>query len=183
MSDPDIRFDKLLIPYNGDAPTASRENSQFYGFISESTGATAVQNQFTGSRQRIIQSPPIPSIGATNEISDPNNVFNPTTGIYSFPFLNGTNNTVVFTYEVEYIVKVINNSTSTRWLRKDISNQGDLRIKPRLIISNTNASNIGIGGDDLSGDTPINLHLDHHLLYELVKHNWFLWHSILLMRL
>lgn len=134
-----VQFDKLLIPYNGDTPTASREDSQFYGFSAVSNVAATVQNQF--STRRIIQSPKMIASGALVEVTDPNNLYNPVTGRYTMPVIPGTNNTVAFSYNIDFFITVKNTSGSPRWLRRDnttTANQQPLRVVPNFYLYGTN---------------------------------------------
>jgi hypothetical protein len=121
----DTRFDKLVIPYNGDVIRTSKEESITYTATAQrTTSATysAIKNSVfmsifaptnvdiktsfsnTYNYQNII-----PNI----EISDPNSNYDPVTGIYTTPNIPSNQNNVRVDYTIEYETIVQNNSGAT----------------------------------------------------------------------
>lgn len=117
------RFDKLIIPYNGDVVKVEKEESSIYTASAGRTASVtfnAVRNSqrmyaFGGNTNLSIDY----KIGIGNttnwttivnniEVTDPNNNYNPTTGIYTSPDLPSNQNNVKVEYTIEYDI-VVNN--------------------------------------------------------------------------
>lgn len=114
------RFDKLVIPYNGDIVKVEKEESSIY----TATAGRTASATFSAVRGGISMSLFAPNqndikIGFKNtttyqtiinniEVSDPNNNYNPTTGIYSAPNLPSNQNDIKVEYTIEYDI-IVNN--------------------------------------------------------------------------
>jgi hypothetical protein len=125
MTSSNIRFDKLLIPYNGDVVTVDKEESEIFTATAGRTASTIHQSTtgftttavFGGGQAKIsiVNSATNQSdtdIIANIEVNDPNNNYNPTTGVYSAPNIPSTQNSIQVEYTVEYEV-VVNNQAGT----------------------------------------------------------------------
>lgn len=114
------RFDKLVIPYNGDIVKVEKEESSIY----TATAGRTASATFSAVRGGISMSIFAPNqndikIGFKNtttyqtiinniEVSDPNNNYNPTTGVYSAPNLPSNQNDIKVEYTIEYDI-IVNN--------------------------------------------------------------------------
>jgi hypothetical protein len=117
------RFDKLIIPYNGDVIKLEKEESTLYTASANRTlsatysaiRASKKMSVFgagdfkTGFMNTTTFQPIIPN----NEVTDPNNNYNPTTGVYTTPNLPSNQNDIKVEYTIEYETVVVNNSTTT----------------------------------------------------------------------
>lgn len=127
MNDIDINFDKLLIPYNGDAKkdisiedptlsvsglrtTAYTQSTVYSGFFND-----ANYNGIKPSNQQLCLIP---------ETSDPSNLYN--SFVYTTPNYPSLTNNTKFKIKVEYEIKVRNTSNQTRKLLS--SNIANLRL-------------------------------------------------------
>jgi hypothetical protein len=105
LADPDVRFDKLIIPYNGDSKKLTEEFQDSVRVEAESTGPFETlygSNNGVGTVSdifwRIFDTP--------NEIVDPLNYFNPSTYVYDnqFSLLPGDNLTYEVTIDYDFIL-------------------------------------------------------------------------------
>lgn len=109
----DIQFSKLIIPYNGDKPTVTAEESR----------ASRVEADivFVNERTRAATNKGVPQsiepslIIASNEILDATNSFNPVSGIYTVQnnFDTQSNTSLQVEITCDYELEVVNNSGFT----------------------------------------------------------------------
>ena len=124
------RFDKLIIPYNGDVIKVDKEDSSYYTATANrtitatysATRGTKKMNNFNGQysgsggarpldeKIGFISTTNYQTIIPNNEVIDPNNNYDPTTGIYTTPDLPSNQNDVKVEYTIEYETVVVNNS-------------------------------------------------------------------------
>jgi hypothetical protein len=124
------RFDKLIIPYNGDVIKVDKEDSSYYTATANrtitatysATRGTKKMNNFNGQysgsggarpldeKIGFISTTNFQTIIPNNEVIDPNNNYDPTTGIYTTPDLPSNQNDVKVEYTIEYETVVVNNS-------------------------------------------------------------------------
>ena len=119
----DTRFHKLVIPYNGDVVRTTKEDSAIYTATAQrttsSTHSTTLGNinmsifapidTKTGIVSNSTYVPIIPNI----QLSDPNNNYDPVTGVYTTPFIPSNQNNVKVEYTIEYETIVQNNNGFT----------------------------------------------------------------------
>ena len=106
----DDKFDKLIIPYNGDT-----DNFDYNDYtVKASAGPkTFISNGFAGSVGNPI------TFNLTTmpwtEIEDPQSIFNPATGNYTIPFNISSNNSQQYDYSVTmtYELRLVNSHTGT----------------------------------------------------------------------
>jgi len=104
----DDKFDKLVIPYNGDTDNFDYADYTVKAYAGPSTytgtffaGAAEFQN--------------LQTIAAWTETEDPQNIFTPTTGIYNTPFNISSNNAQQYDYnvQIQYEIRLVNSSGVT----------------------------------------------------------------------
>lgn len=114
------RFDKLVIPYNGDIIKVEKEESSIYTATVGRTASTtysAIKGTIamstfdikTGFKNTTTYQTIINNI----EVSDLNNNYNPTTGVYSAPNLPSNQNDIKVEYTIEYDIVVTNPNAFT----------------------------------------------------------------------
>lgn len=123
------RFDKLIIPYNGDVVKAEKEESAIYTATAGRTASVSFnairdyQRMYALFGGLTTLDYKIGFGNTTNwttivnniEVTDPNNNYNPTTGIYSAPDLPSNQNNVKVDYTIEYDVVVNNPNAFTAY--------------------------------------------------------------------
>lgn len=118
------RFDKLIIPYNGDVLKVDKQESSIYTASAErTTNATysavksfASMHIFTSigpiagssNKSGFRNTTTFQSIVNNLEITDPNNNYDPLTGIYTAPNLPSNQNDIKVDYTIEYDI-IVNN--------------------------------------------------------------------------
>ena len=113
------RFDKLFIPYNGGV-----DNFDYNDYLvkAEKTVATTINgaNNWAGfSNIALIATSQTPAtkinITAWTELEDPQNIFNPITGVYSTPFNISSANSQQYDYQItmSYELNLVNTSGGT----------------------------------------------------------------------
>lgn len=115
LTNSNVRFDKLIIPFNGDEKKLNEdtldlvriiaENTSTQNFIETSTGATQGSFKFAYTdefRQSLV---------INNEIVDPNNRYFPVTSEYSSEFNIVSPNAMDFVFEIDYDIIINNLST------------------------------------------------------------------------
>jgi hypothetical protein len=104
----DDKFDKLVIPYNGDT-----DNFDYNDYtVKANAGPTTYTGQFFAG----VSEMPLPqTITAWTETEDPQNIYNPTTGVYSTPFNISSNNSQQYDYNItiQYELRLVNSSGVT----------------------------------------------------------------------
>ena len=104
----DDKFDKLVIPYNGDT-----DNFDYNDYtVKANAGPTTYTGQFFAGFSEM----PLPqTITAWTETEDPQNIYNPTTGVYSTPFNISSNNSQQYDYNItiQYELRLVNTSGVT----------------------------------------------------------------------
>jgi hypothetical protein len=102
------RFDRLIIPYNGDTDN--------FDYNDYTVKANAGPNTYTGTffaGTAEFQNPQ--TIAGWTETEDPQNIYNPTTGVYSTPFNISSNNSQQYDYsvQIQYELRLVNSSGVT----------------------------------------------------------------------
>jgi hypothetical protein len=102
------RFDRLIIPYNGDTDN--------FDYNDYTVKANAGPNTYTGTffaGTAEFQNPQ--TIAGWTETEDPQNIYNPTTGVYSTPFNISSNNSQQYDYNItiQYELRLVNTSGVT----------------------------------------------------------------------
>jgi hypothetical protein len=107
LDSPDVRFDQLIIPYNGDSKKLTEEFQDSVRVEAESTGPfeTALgNNNGTGTVSnifwRIFDTP--------NEITDPLDLFNPSTFVYDNPFNLSPGDNVTYEVRIDFDFIMVN---------------------------------------------------------------------------
>ena len=104
----DDKFDKLVIPYNGDTDN--------FDYNDYTVKANAGPTTYTGTFFAGVSEMPLPqTITAWTETEDPQNIYNPTTGVYSTPFNISSNNSQQYDYNItiQYELRLVNSSGVT----------------------------------------------------------------------
>ena len=104
----DDKFDRLVIPYNGDTDN--------FDYADYTVKATAGPNTYTGTffaGTAEFQNPQ--TIAGWTETEDPQNIYNPVTGVYSTPFNISSNNSQQYDYsvQIQYEIRLVNSSGVT----------------------------------------------------------------------
>jgi hypothetical protein len=102
------RFDRLIIPYNGDTDN--------FDYADYTVKANAGPNTYTGTffaGTAEFQNPQ--TIAGWTETEDPQNIYNPVTGVYSTPFNISSNNSQQYDYsvQIQYELRLVNSSGVT----------------------------------------------------------------------
>jgi hypothetical protein len=102
------RFDRLIIPYNGDTDN--------FDYNDYTVKANAGPNTYTGTffaGTAEFQNPQ--TIAGWTETEDPQNIYNPVTGVYSTPFNISSNNSQQYDYNItiQYELRLVNTSGVT----------------------------------------------------------------------
>lgn len=174
LTGPDIRFDKLLIPYNGDVPTPVRNDDSSYSFSALTAALNiAYPSSFWTNNDSafpeynfIIRSSDINKNLFYTELYDNGGVYDLNNKIYTSPNTPGVTNNTKFTYSITYQVKIRNTAAATRYLVGKMPSgfnpvNHPLRVKPslKLVGGDLFFSNNGpvVGNQDLSsaGGDPI----------------------------
>jgi hypothetical protein len=104
----DDKFDKLIIPYNGDT-----DNFDYADYtVKANAGPTTYTGTFFAGVAEF-QNPQ--TIAGWTETEDPQNIYNPVTGVYSTPFNISSNNSQQYDYSVQirYEIRLVNSSGVT----------------------------------------------------------------------
>jgi len=104
----DDKFDKLVIPYNGDT-----DNFDYADYtVKANAGPTTYTGTFFAGSAEFQN---LQTIAGWTETEDPQNIFNPTTGVYSTPFNISSNNAQQYDYnvQIQYEIRLVNSSGVT----------------------------------------------------------------------
>ena len=104
----DDKFDRLFIPYNGDT-----DNFDYNDYtVKANAGPTTYTGTFFAGTAEF-QNPQ--TIAAWTETEDPQNIYNPVTGVYSTPFNISSNNSQQYDYsvQIQYEIQLVNSSGVT----------------------------------------------------------------------
>jgi hypothetical protein len=104
----DDKFDKLVIPYNGDTDN--------FDYNDYTVKASAGPNTYIGTFFPGFAEMPTPQIiTGWTETEDPQNIYNPVTGVYSTPFNISSNNSQQYEYnvQIQYELRLANTSGVT----------------------------------------------------------------------
>jgi len=112
----DVRFDKLIIPYNGDP--ADLTQGQIDAFRVEATKSSVIMTS-TATPGDSTNSTFVHPITTWTEVTDPAGAFNPTTGVYSNQISSNGGNGLSFNIEFDWELQWVNNSGGTAYLVED----------------------------------------------------------------
>ena len=104
----DDKFDRLFIPYNGDT-----DNFDYADYtVKANTGPTTYTGTFFAGTAEM---PTPQTITGWTETEDPQNIYNPVTGVYSTPFNISSNNSQQYDYNItiQYELRLVNTSGVT----------------------------------------------------------------------
>lgn len=104
----DDKFDRLVIPYNGDTDN--------FDYNDYTVKANSGPNTYTGQFWAGFSEMPLPqTILGWTETEDPQNLYNPVTGVYSTPFNISSNNSQQYDYtiQIQYEIRLVNSSGVT----------------------------------------------------------------------
>jgi hypothetical protein len=104
----DDKFDRLVIPYNEDT-----DNFDYADYIVK---ANAGPNTYTGTFfAGSAEFQNLQTIAGWTETEDPQNIYNPVTGVYSTPFNISSNNAQQYDYnvQIQYEIRLVNSSGVT----------------------------------------------------------------------
>jgi hypothetical protein len=102
------RFDRLIIPYNGDT-----DNFDYADYtVKANAGPTTYTGTFFAGHA---QFPNPQTIAGWTETEDPQSIYNPVTGVYSTPFNISSNNSQQYDYsvQIQYELRLVNSSGVT----------------------------------------------------------------------
>jgi hypothetical protein len=146
------RFDKLIIPYNGDV-----DNFDYNDYMvkaEKTTPFTITGNTSVPGYTNIPFVPGTPITGWT-ETEDPQNIYNPVTGVYSTPFNISSNNAQEYTYTVQirYRLDLINPTGATIFSAKPnnagIQNPNPVFYRPGVIVQGLGGGSSAFVGQNL----------------------------------
>lgn len=156
LDDPEINFSKLIIPYNGDVVSATKEDSVLYNAKATRTGlTTTLQNNQTilssfffggtfGGQSLVALADGLNTpISIPTEVSDPNGNYNPATSTYTAPNIPSVTNDIKFTYQVEFEINLINGSGAITYLKDFVStgvSTSATRVLPRMTLNRNGAA-------------------------------------------
>ena len=104
----DDKFDKLVIPYN--------EDTDNFDYADYTVKANAGPNTYTGTFfAGSAEFQNLQTIAGWTETEDPQNIYNPVTGVYSTPFNISSNNAQQYDYsvQIQYEIRLVNSSGVT----------------------------------------------------------------------
>jgi hypothetical protein len=104
----DDKFDRLIIPYNGDT-----DNFDYADYrVKANAGPTTYTGTFFAG---VAEFQTLQTIAGWTETEDPQNIFNPVTGVYSTPFNISSNNAQQYDYnvQIQYEIRLVNSSGVT----------------------------------------------------------------------
>ena len=104
----DDKFDRLIIPYNGDT-----DNFDYADYrVKANAGPTTYTGTFFAG---VAEFQNLQTIAGWTETEDPQNIFNPVTGVYSTPFNISSNNAQQYDYnvQIQYEIRLVNSSGVT----------------------------------------------------------------------
>jgi hypothetical protein len=135
-NDVDVRFDDLVIPFNGEDKKISEEvnNANQVIVVNNTPQGLTGPIQFNTNLNGTIVSPFAQPLDIPIEIQDPNNQWNPTTSEWTSPYQLLPPNGVDWIVDVDYEVRIVNNDTSNVQCITPITN-----IVVTLLTWNTNA--------------------------------------------
>jgi hypothetical protein len=102
------RFDRLIIPYNGDT-----DNFDYADYtVKANAGPTTYTGTFFAGHAEF-QNPQ--TVAGWTETEDPQSIYNPVTGVYSTPFNISSNNSQQYDYsvQIQYEIRLVNSSGVT----------------------------------------------------------------------
>ena len=123
-------FDKLVIPYNGD-----ENNIDLSDFIVLANKTSLTLNTTQPAGQNISFESLLTNY---TETQDGQNLFNPTTGLYTVPFPVSAGQTITHRIKVDYNVVLNNGTGSTAWLVDMTSSPNNVgyRYTPYFLVEN-----------------------------------------------
>jgi hypothetical protein len=109
------RFNKLIIPYNGDKPFINQDQ---YKVIATATGMTTSPFPFTYTQYLNATNNTIsPVLGALTEVQDPSGSFDPLTGTFTNQILLNAPASLIFDIQLTYTTYVNNPTGATMYLQ------------------------------------------------------------------
>lgn len=133
----DAKFDKCIIPYNGD-----KLNFDYNDHLVEATLVDTLSGtQPTGYNESFLE----PLTGFT-EVTDEQNLFDPTLGEYDVPFYVTAGQNIQFTIDVTYSIKLVNSTGANAYL-VNMSNpfQATYDYRPSFQLVKNGSSLISVG--------------------------------------
>jgi len=135
------RFEKLLIPYNG-----GTDNFDYNDYLvkAEKTAPTTINGAnnwagFSNIAQIALSQSAATKINITTwtELEDPQNIFNPVTGVYSTPFIISSANAQSYDYSVTmtYTLNLVNTSGGVLYGSAPGGVAGNVYYKPAIGVS------------------------------------------------
>jgi len=148
LSDSNVRFDKLFIPYSGDKKKLLEEDKEFNEVIADSS---VILNTPASVTNYVGQNPgpgffnqvPWFHTLTDNEIKDNQNIFNDTTSVYTNPFVVQTPNSLIYEVEVDFDYILQNDNAFDVVLVGGVVNSFSPRLRVR------NSANVSKGVSNL----------------------------------
>ena len=148
IDNPDVKFNNLIIPFNGDSADLTQGQVNYLSVTATDTGFTKTTVPVSiGSTDTAYPYPHTAEIFDT-EVSDPSNAYNPTTGVYTNNIYLGSGNAINFKVSYRYDIQIVNNSGATATLVKDTTTPGlsQFEIRPYVgLFKNGNLFNMSGG--------------------------------------
>lgn len=135
MSATNVLFDKLIVPYNGDAPTIDTTDNDALKVVANSNAVQTLTKITTaGSYQSIPDnSVTFTKLNINAETEDPSNAFNTTTSVYTSP--NIPNLDINYNYDISYEIVLNNYSGSNAYVLSEspsATKKKGIKIRPLL---------------------------------------------------
>ncbi len=140
------RFDKLIIPYNGDV-----ENFEYADYMVKAQKTTPFTLTGDTSVPGYTKIPLVPAspIAGWTETEDPQNIYNPVTGVYTTPFNISSNNAQEYTYTVQITYRLdLINPTGANIFSAKPNNAGNQAPNP--VFYQPIVTVIGTGGGSIA---------------------------------
>lgn len=141
MSEPHVRFDKMIVPYNGEVPKRREEETEAYKVEANKTVSQTING--AGSAGTVQSVTPV-QVTIPNETADPAGSYNPGTSVYTSPLYFTGGGNISFSLVVEWEAVLDNTSGSTAYLVANNVNDPGARFKPSMYMGvNAGLTNAG----------------------------------------
>ena len=118
-TDDDNYFQKLIIPYNGGEPKVDKDDSRVEASNTSITTTFNASNSGLSGIGGLLLGHYEDTVTGWTEQTDNDNLFDPTTGVYTSPVSISAPENITFNFEIEYSVRIVNNEAGNVTLAED----------------------------------------------------------------